>query len=51
MVPGDEGELARLADQAPGAIPDFAVLLEEPAVTKRVEKRQRSQPGAGLART
>src|SRR5208282_209155 len=29
LVPGDEGELTRLADQAPGAIPDFAVLLEE----------------------
>jgi hypothetical protein len=29
LVPGDEGELTRLADQPPGAIPDFAVLLKE----------------------
>ncbi len=28
-VSGDEGELTGLANQAPGAIPDFAVLLQE----------------------
>ena len=29
LVPGNEGELTGLANQAPGAIPDFAVLFEE----------------------
>lgn len=28
-VSGDESELTGLANQAPGAIPDFAVLLQE----------------------
>jgi hypothetical protein len=49
LVRGDEGELTRLADRAPGAVPDFAVLFEETGGDESGRKAAGRFPGFDAA--
>src|ERR1700750_927938 len=54
LSPGDEGELARLTYQAPGAVPHFAVLFEETGGDeprrKAAAEPARCRPGPDMGR-